>query len=81
MQVTINMPDTLATRLRAAGLDPATTAQQVLSADEYQQLLDAAAEVDIHESLRQGREDIAAGNTYPAEEVFAEIRAKYGIPD
>jgi predicted transcriptional regulator len=53
----------------------------VQDATAYQRLLDLAADADFHEAVRQGREDIAAGRTYPAEEVFAELRAQYGIPD
>jgi prevent-host-death family protein len=46
---------------------------------EYQRLLDLAAEADEEEGLRQGLEDIAAGRTRPAREVFAELREEYGI--
>jgi prevent-host-death family protein len=52
----------------------------VLSATEYQRLLDIAADADEAEGIRQAREDIAAGRTYPAREVFDEMRKKYGIP-
>ena len=48
---------------------------------EYQRLLDLASEADEEEGLRQAMEDIAAGRTYPAEEVFAAMRKKHGIPD
>jgi hypothetical protein len=80
MQVTVDIPDTLAAHLRAAGLDPAAAAQQVLSAEAYQYLLDAAALADEREGVRQGDEDVAAGRTRPAREVFAEMRKQYGIP-
>ena len=46
---------------------------------EYQRLLDLASEADEEEGLRQGLEDIAAGRTRPAREVFAELREEYGI--
>jgi prevent-host-death family protein len=52
----------------------------VQSAEAYQRLLDIAAEADEQEGLRQGLEDIAAGRVYPAEEAFAQMRRKYGIP-
>jgi len=44
---------------------------------EYQRLLDLASEADEEEGLRQAMEDIAAGRTYPAEEVFAAMRRKH----
>jgi prevent-host-death family protein len=52
----------------------------VQSAEAYQRLLDIASQADVVEAIRQGREDVEAGRTYPAEEVFAEMRKKYGIP-
>ena len=51
----------------------------VQSAEAYQRLLDIAAEGSVEEAIRQGREDVAAGRTYPANEVFAEMRKKHGI--
>jgi PHD/YefM family antitoxin component YafN of YafNO toxin-antitoxin module len=51
----------------------------VLSAIEYQRLMDIAADADEREGVRQGDEDIAAGRTRPAEEVFAEMRKQYGL--
>ena len=51
----------------------------VQSAEAYQRLLDLAAEGSAEEAIRQGREDVAAGRTYPASEVFAEMRKKHGI--
>jgi prevent-host-death family protein len=52
----------------------------VQSAEAYQRLLDIAADADEEEGIRQAREDIAAGRTYPAREVFDEMRKRYGIP-
>ena len=52
----------------------------VQDAEAYQRLLDLAAEASAEEGIRQGLEDVAAGNVIDAEEAFAEIRAKYGIP-
>ena len=84
MQVTIDILDTLAARLTAAGKNPATAALEALNvtqlAEDYQRLLDLAAEADEQEGICQTREDIAAGRVYPAQEVFAEMRKKYGIP-
>jgi prevent-host-death family protein len=51
----------------------------ILSAIEYQRLMDIAADADEREGIRQGDEDIAAGRTRPAEEVFAEMQKQYGL--
>jgi prevent-host-death family protein len=48
--------------------------------EEYQRLLDLAALADEDEAIRQGLEDIRAGRTRPADEVFDEMRRKYAIP-
>jgi hypothetical protein len=80
MQVTVDIPDALTAHLRDAGLEPAATAQQVLSAESYQRLLDEAALADEREGVRQGDEDVVGGRTRPAREVFDEMRKQYGIP-
>jgi prevent-host-death family protein len=51
----------------------------VQSAAAYQRLLDIAAEADEHEGVRQGDEDVAAGRTRDAKDVFNEIRKQYGL--
>jgi len=52
----------------------------VLSAAALQHLLDLAALADEREGVRQGDADVAAGRVRPADEVFAEMRARYAIP-
>ena len=52
----------------------------VQDAESYQRLLDLAAEASVAEGIRQGREDVAAGRTRPAEEFLNELRAEFGIP-
>jgi prevent-host-death family protein len=52
----------------------------VQDAEAYQHLLDLAAEASAAEGIRQGLEDLAAGRTRPAREVFDELRAAYDIP-
>jgi PHD/YefM family antitoxin component YafN of YafNO toxin-antitoxin module len=52
----------------------------LLTPAEYQRLLDLAAYADPEEGIRQGTEDMMAGRTRPAEEVFAEILGKYALP-
>lgn len=47
---------------------------------EYQRLLDIAAAADVNEAIRQGLEDLREGRTRPVNEVFEEMRRKYGIP-
>jgi predicted transcriptional regulator len=80
MQVTVDIPDTLAAHLLAAGRDPARIALNALTLAALREL-DIAAEPDVHEAIRHGRADVAAGRTSPAEDVFARMHAKYGIPD
>ena len=46
----------------------------------YQRLLDLAALADEDEAIRQGDEDVQAGRTRPAGEVFDEMRKQYAIP-
>jgi len=36
-------------------------------------------EADVHAAIRQGLEDLKGGRYRPADEVTAELRAKYGI--
>ena len=52
----------------------------VQSAAEYQRLLDLAAGASEEEAIRQGLEDLREGRTRPMNEVFDEMRRKYGIP-
>jgi PHD/YefM family antitoxin component YafN of YafNO toxin-antitoxin module len=52
----------------------------VQSAEAYQRLLGIAGEADECEGVRQGDEDIAAGRTRLAREVFDEMRKEYNIP-
>jgi PHD/YefM family antitoxin component YafN of YafNO toxin-antitoxin module len=52
----------------------------VQDAEAYQRLLDIVAAASAEEGIRQGREDLANGHARPAEDVFGEIRAAYGIP-
>lgn len=57
----------------------ATVLPEAEQAAAYQRLMDLAAEADELEGVRQGDEDIAAGRTRPADEVFAEMRKQYGL--
>jgi prevent-host-death family protein len=49
-------------------------------AEAYQRLLDLAAEASFDENIRQARDDVAAGRTRPAREVFDALRADYDLP-
>jgi hypothetical protein len=51
----------------------------VQDAQSCQRLLDAAAQSDVFEAIRQGMDDIAHGRTRAAREVFLTLRRKYGI--
>ena len=48
-------------------------------AEAYQRLLDIAAQADALEGVRQGREDVAKGRTYPAREALKSFRRDRGI--
>lgn len=52
----------------------------IQDAEAYQRLLDIVARADVNEAIRQGLEDAAMGRTRPAQQVFSEIRERYGIP-
>lgn len=52
----------------------------VQDAGAYQELLDLAARADVHEAIRQGREDVAQGRTRGVRETFARIRKAHGLP-
>jgi prevent-host-death family protein len=54
-------------------------AATMISAKEYQRIMDILAAHDEREGVRQGDEDSAAGRTRPADEVFAELRKQYGL--
>ena len=47
-------------------------------AESHQRLLDIAAEASAAEGVRQGLDDLAAGRTRPAAEVFSEIHIRHG---
>ena len=52
----------------------------VQDAEAYQHLLDLAAEASAAEGIRQGWDDLAAGRTMLAADVFDELRAEHSIP-
>ncbi len=52
----------------------------VQDAEAYQRLLDLAAKADAAEGIRQGLEDMQAGRSRPAAEVFEEFRTLHRIP-
>jgi prevent-host-death family protein len=51
----------------------------VQDAAAYQRLLDIAAQADAQEGIRQGREDVAKGRTYPAREALKSFRRDHGL--
>ena len=57
---------------------PAVVVQDVKS---YQRLLDALDRAEAIEGIRRGLEEMRRGEGIPAEEVFAELRAEYDLPD
>jgi prevent-host-death family protein len=52
----------------------------ILSAIEYQRLMDIAAQADEREAIRQAREDIAAGHVYPARQVSKQPKTRMSTP-
>ncbi len=53
----------------------------VHDAESYQSLLERVAQADVIEGIRRGLEQMERGEGRPADEVFAEFRAKHGIPN
>lgn len=52
----------------------------VQDAESYQKLLELVERLETIAAIREGLEDMKNGHTRSAEEVFEEIRQKYGIP-
>jgi hypothetical protein len=70
-------------RARGLALDQYVTKLVAVLQDDpasHQHLLDLVDEADTREGIRRGLEDVAAGRTRPAHEVFDELREKYRIP-
>lgn len=53
----------------------------VQDATAYEQLFDLIDRAEAIEGIRRGLESFARGEARPADEVFAELLAKYGVPD
>ena len=51
----------------------------VLDAESYEAMLDQVEKAELLESLRQALKDSDAGKGRDAEELFAELDAKYGV--
>jgi prevent-host-death family protein len=51
----------------------------VQDAESYQQMLELIDRLECIEGIRRGLDDVEKGRVRPANEVFAEIRRKYGI--
>ncbi len=51
----------------------------LLDAREYDRLRNLADLASEEEGIRQGEEDFEMGRSYPIEEVFEEIRRKFGL--
>lgn len=52
----------------------------VQDAEGYQRLLDFLDRLGATEGIKRGLEDVKAGRTRPAKEVFEDFRRKHGIP-
>jgi prevent-host-death family protein len=53
----------------------------VQDAASYQEMLEALERAQTIEGIRRGLEQMKRGEGRPSEEVFAEIRQKFGIPE
>ncbi len=51
----------------------------LLDAESYQQLAEKVARMETVEAIREGLAAASQGDLKPAEQVFAEMRAKYDI--
>jgi PHD/YefM family antitoxin component YafN of YafNO toxin-antitoxin module len=51
----------------------------VIDAESYQALVEKLARMETIEAIREGLASAERGELKPAEEVLAEIRAKYGL--
>lgn len=52
----------------------------VQDAEAYQRLLDTAAQADVLEGIRQGRDDLKKGRVRPARGALDALRRSHGIP-
>jgi PHD/YefM family antitoxin component YafN of YafNO toxin-antitoxin module len=52
----------------------------VQDAESYQRLLDRLHHMETLAAIREGMASAERGELKPAEQVYAEMRAKYGIP-
>lgn len=53
----------------------------VMSAATFQRVLDELDRLETLQGIQEGLADVDAGRTRPAEEFFAELREKLGLPD
>lgn len=51
----------------------------VLDPDSYQEMADKAARLETIEAIREGLAAAERGEMKPAEQVFAEMKTKYGL--
>ena len=72
-------------RLKKSGLPEVLTVEGrpelvVQDAAAYQRLLDALERAEAIEGIRAGLESMKLGKGRPAQEFFADLRAKLGVP-
>lgn len=53
----------------------------LVDAESYQEMLGRLERVELIEAIREGLASAERGELKPAEQVFAEMRARYGIQD
>lgn len=72
-------------RLEASGRPQVLTVEGspkvvVMAVDAYERMAEIADRAETVEKIRRGLEDVKAGRTTPAAEVFEELRRKLNIP-
>jgi PHD/YefM family antitoxin component YafN of YafNO toxin-antitoxin module len=53
----------------------------VMDAESYQSMTERLQRMETIAAIREGLESAERGELKPAEQVFAEMKAKYGLPD
>jgi len=86
--MTITLPDELAERLHARARDEGLTVEALLDgllagdwAEDPDYREDPSEIDEIREAVAEGLDQARRGEGRPANEVFAELRARHGIPD
>jgi predicted transcriptional regulator len=86
--MTITIPDELAERLQSRAREYGVSVEALLEDlldEDWAEIIDGEKDgeeelEEIRSAVAEGLEQMRRGEGRPAEEVFAELRAKHGIP-